>query len=134
MIVDLSSAETSTQIVATALVNNSIDHHNPNPLNSEDSKEVSICSEKTLLDELSLCTSDDRKSNKNKDNDMRKSFFKIRERLESLASSQNSMSNFEIFKNVSHSLGSLRNIKEKSRMKLRVIVREKIRYRQLLKV
>ncbi|GFT36895.1 probable tRNA methyltransferase 9B [Nephila pilipes] len=105
-IVDVNPGDTD-QIVAVA--STSVDLQNYIPTLPDDSKEL-----QSNLEECSdFNSSEDLKLNKNKDNDMRKSFFKLRERLESLASSQNSMPNFEIFKNVSHSFGSLRNIKEK---------------------
>ncbi|KFM59634.1 putative methyltransferase-like protein, partial [Stegodyphus mimosarum] len=53
---------------------------------------------------------------KTRDSEVRRSLFKLKERLESLTSSQGSIQGFDIFKNVSHTIqgiGSLRNIKEK---------------------
>lgn len=54
--------------------------------------------------------------NKGLDSDVRRSLFNLRERLESLTSSQSSIQGFDIFKNVSHTIqgmGSLKNIKER---------------------
>lgn len=56
-------------------------------------------------------TSSEDSTKSKKDTDIRKTFFNLRERLESLASSQSS--SLDIFKNVGHSFGSLKNIKEK---------------------
>ncbi|GFX59614.1 uncharacterized protein TNCV_3753791 [Trichonephila clavipes] len=116
-IVEVNTSDTD-QIVAVA--STSYDAQDQIPVLSEDLQELQDPKElQSNQDEFSVSnintssTSEDLKINKNKDNDMRKSFFKLRERLESLASSQNSVPNFEIFKNVSHSFGSLRNIKEK---------------------
>lgn len=55
-------------------------------------------------------------SNKGSESEVRKSLFKLKERLESLTSGQNSSQSFDLFKSVSHSLqsfGSLKNIKER---------------------
>ncbi|KAF8795472.1 putative tRNA methyltransferase 9B like protein [Argiope bruennichi] len=112
-IIDVAPCDTD-QIVATAVVNTSVDLQNSSSKISEESREsLSTKEECPSVNASTSKISDDQKLSKNKDNDMRKSFFKLRERLESLASSQNAMPNFEIFKNVSHSFGSLRNIKEK---------------------
>ncbi|GFY79756.1 uncharacterized protein TNIN_355101 [Trichonephila inaurata madagascariensis] len=106
------------ETVAVASTSNDIQDHIlvlPEDLQElQDPKELQSNQEEFSVSNINTSnTSEDLKINKNKDNDMRKSFFKLRERLESLASSQNSVPNFEIFKNVSHSFGSLRNIKEK---------------------
>ncbi|CAL1265824.1 unnamed protein product [Larinioides sclopetarius] len=112
-IIDVTSCDTD-QIIATAVVNTSVDLQTHTPKISEELNESLSTKEEGLTVIASTSNiPEDQKSNKNQDNDMRKSFFKLRERLENLASSQNSMPNFEIFKNVSHSFGSLRNIKEK---------------------
>ncbi|KAG8198681.1 hypothetical protein JTE90_015508 [Oedothorax gibbosus] len=74
------------------------------------SNDIPSTSKNETLVKSDSASSDDSTKSK-KENDMRKSFFKLRERLENLASSQSS--SLDIFKNVGHSFGSLKNIKEK---------------------
>lgn len=68
------------------------------------------------LEENCSTTPKESSFSKGSDSEVRRSLFKLKERLESLTSSQGSSQSFDLFRNVSHTIqgfGSLKNIKER---------------------
>ncbi|XP_042905628.1 serine-rich adhesin for platelets [Parasteatoda tepidariorum] len=105
----LSESEPSEDSEIIALDNN---NSKQNP--SEIANNSPTCSTSDLsCRDLKQNIADHAHLSKSRDSEVRRSLFKLKERLESLTSSQGSIQSFDLFKNVSHTFGSLRNIKEK---------------------